>query len=306
MRSAAAAFSRGVRPTENETADRLEPRRVGDRSLQRRRPRAAANAFDGHAVGAVFAQPDAGEIRAAIRRQVGPGVAQFVEQLFLDDGRRHPPAGSGMFGHDETAVGTRLDDGKADIRHIGYRLPVERAVPAGALRAALDDVSGDGSGGQAVPIVRQPAELMDQRRQRQRRVGRSAGNDDVRAGLQRLDERERSEIDVRAQDALADGLDARAAVEIVEAHSARPHRVEPLENVVSRHDGDLRAADTGFFGGGGDGLRAAAGVHAAGVRHHLDIALDELRQQADGRRHDVPGVARGRDCAPSASAESTS
>src|SRR3954468_6414307 len=103
-------------------------------------------------------------------------ITHLVDQLLGDGTHRYPATGVGMLGHDEAAVGFRLDQRVADVGEIGDRAPVVQTVPAGALRAPLDDVSGDDSGGELVPALARPPKLMAQRRHRQRGVGRSTGD----------------------------------------------------------------------------------------------------------------------------------
>ena len=101
-----------------------------------------------------------------------------------------------MLHDDERPVSRRFDDGIADVGEIGNVPPVVQAVAAGALRAALDDVTGNDPGGEAIPIVAGPAELVAQRRHRQRRIGRPTRDHDVRSARERLDDRHGSDVSV--------------------------------------------------------------------------------------------------------------
>ena len=71
----------------------------------------------------------------------------------VTDGTLTAAAGVRVLRDDERAVGARLDDRIADVREVGNVPPVVEAVAARALRAALDDVAGDDSGGELVPVV---------------------------------------------------------------------------------------------------------------------------------------------------------
>jgi hypothetical protein len=79
-------------------------------------------------------------------------------------------AGVGVLGDDELAVRLHLGDRIADVEHRRDALPVGE-VAAGHLRAALEEVPGGDAGGEAVPVVPRPAELVHQRREDERRVG---------------------------------------------------------------------------------------------------------------------------------------
>src|SRR5471030_2288564 len=146
-----------LRPGVNQGADGLPAVGVAHGKLQRGRPPGAANAPDAHTVRTRIFQVNAGEIGDAIGRDVILRIAQLVEQLFLDAVGVDAASRGGVFGDAETAVGFGLDDGVADVRHVGDGLPIHLAVAAGALRAALDDVAGDGSSGQFIVVVGLPA-----------------------------------------------------------------------------------------------------------------------------------------------------
>ena len=99
----------------------------------------------------------------------------------MTDGTEMRPPVFGCLVTTNVPSALRFDDRIADVREIGNVLPVVEAVAAGALRAALDDVAGDDARREPVPVVGAPAELVAQRRHRERGVGRAAGDDDVRA-----------------------------------------------------------------------------------------------------------------------------
>src|SRR2546427_8240047 len=69
---------------------------------------------------------------------------------------------------------------------IGDALPVHQAVASGALGAALDRVPRHGPRREQVPGVGLPVEGVNQRRERESRVGDAAGDHDIRAASQRL------------------------------------------------------------------------------------------------------------------------
>src|ERR1044072_9921670 len=107
---------------------------------------------------------NAAEIRYHVRRDITFRIAHFIQKLLFDRRDIYPSAGAGMFGNDKFSVRRRLDDGKTDVGHIRYTLPFILAISARALRAAFDDVPGDGTGGNLVPVVKSPAEFMHQGR----------------------------------------------------------------------------------------------------------------------------------------------
>ena len=136
----------------------FHPRVITDGGFQHGGPRPAAHAADAHAIGAGIFEVDGGEIGHAIGRDVVARVADFVEKLLFHAVRIDAPAGAGVLGDGERSVGLGFHDGIADVGQIRNVLPIHLAIAAGALRAAFDDVPGDGAGGQLVVIVGLPAE----------------------------------------------------------------------------------------------------------------------------------------------------
>src|SRR5262249_6823417 len=158
--------------------------------------RTAFDPGNAHAVVAFLFQLDGREIGDAVGRDVVFRIAHLVHQLFGYPGDCNSPTRSRMFGDDERAVFAGFDNRVADVPELGVRLPINRAIASGGLRAAFDDVTGDCPCRDPVPIVELPAEFVDHRAQRQSRVGATAGDDDLRALFQRLGDRSGAEIDV--------------------------------------------------------------------------------------------------------------
>ena len=85
--------------------------------------------------------------------------------------------------------------GKAEVPRLGHVLEAGIAeVAAGHLRAALHQVADAAALSEQSVVERIPAELVDHRRDEDRRIGDAAGDDDLRAGLQRLDDRLGAEV----------------------------------------------------------------------------------------------------------------
>ena len=168
-------------------------------------------------------------------------------------------------------------------------------LPPGALRAAFDDVARDGARGEFVPIVGLPSEFMHHRRERQRRIGGTAGDHDIRARVQRFGQRKRADVSVGGEDLLADRPDRFAGIHVAHLIAFRGEFVEAVENVVAVHHRDLQSG-RGFQ----HGLRAGSGIHAAGVGNDFDTAFMQTlrpagRSEAGNRAHsralDLPASA---------------
>ena len=156
------------------------------------------------------------EVGDDVGRDVRVRIAHLVHELLGHRRDRDPAAGVRMLVDDERAVGVAFDDRIADVREVGNVLPIVEAVAARALRAAFDDVAGDDSRGESIPVVAGPAELVAQRRHRERGVGRAAGDDDVRAARERLDDRHRADVRVGRQHAIANGGERLARLHVRE------------------------------------------------------------------------------------------
>ena len=95
------------------------------------------------------------------------------------------------------------DDPSASISAIGNpgvdevgHLGEEREVAAGGLDAAFDDVAGGDGTGERVVVGAAPAEVRGGRSDDHRRVGDPAGDDDVGAGVEAVDDAPRAEVGV--------------------------------------------------------------------------------------------------------------
>ena len=194
-----------------------------------------------------------------------------------------------MLGDDERPIRLDLQDGIADVGQVGDALPIRLRIPSGALRAALDDVARHDAGREQVAIGFGPAEAVDHGGQRQRGVGAAAGDDDIRAGGEGIGQRERAEVGVRAQHAVADTEEQLAGIEVAQFATLGEQLVDAGEDVVAQHHGDLQ------LGRKAPHLaRAGNRVHAAGVGNHLDAAFANAPGQARHQRRKIARIAEGR------------
>ena len=79
--------------------------------------------------------------------------AARITQLLGDSRHRDSAPGTRMLGHDEGAIRARLDERVAHVGKVRNRSPIVQAISTRALRAALDDVSGDNSRGELIPRI---------------------------------------------------------------------------------------------------------------------------------------------------------
>ena len=114
--------------------------------------------------------------QAALLTRLAESHKPLVATLLAEDAA----TGAFVFGDDELAVRRNLDDREADVRHVGNFLPFVLAIAARNLSTTFDNVAGDGSGGDAVPVVKRPTKLVHKRSKRQARVRKASADDDVR------------------------------------------------------------------------------------------------------------------------------
>src|SRR5262245_42098425 len=111
---------------------------------------------------------------------------------------------------------------------------------------------------------------MDQGAQREARISHPAGDDDVGALLERIDNRSEAEVGVGGEDLVANLRERSLGVEVAKLMSLGEQLVESVEDVVSYDEAnpDL-ALETELLRGGDDGLGASPRVHATRVGDDL-------------------------------------
>ena len=152
---------------------------VVDRDLERVGRRLAANAGHEHPVRPLRRQLDAVEASHHIRVDVAAAL-NLIEKLCRHGADRHQPPAPRMLGDDRASVLAQLRDRKAELGD-PRDLREKAVVPAGGLRAALDDVAGDDRARQPVPVVASPTEAPRGRANHERRIGHPRADDDVRS-----------------------------------------------------------------------------------------------------------------------------
>ena len=170
------------------------------RHLVRGWRRLAGHAADPHPVGAVIGQRNGVHPGGGI----GVGVSRagdLVEQLRGDGVDADQAAGAGVLGDHRRAVGVDLGQGETGVEQARDRwnFGKEREIAAGGLDAAFDDVAGDHGAGQAVVVGPGPAEVRGRGPDGHRRIGHPAGDDDVRAPVQAVDDAPGAQVGVGRQ-----------------------------------------------------------------------------------------------------------
>ena len=160
------------------------------------RPARAAHA---HSIAAEVGERQRGEVGDDVGIEVARRIVHLVEQLLAHGVEGDHAAGLRRLRDDRRAIGLALSDRERDAQRVGVGPPRPRVVAARDLPAALEKVADDDTGGETVPVVPGPLVLVHERREEQRRVGDPTGDDDVRAGIERFDDRPSTEIGVGEQ-----------------------------------------------------------------------------------------------------------
>ncbi|CRQ82760.1 hypothetical protein PAERUG_E16_London_17_VIM_2_04_14_02801 [Pseudomonas aeruginosa] len=266
------------------TGGAAETVRIGGADLVPVGGRQAARAFHRDPVGSDLAQAHLGEVADHVGQQVGAWVADLVEHLFADAQFADQATGAGRLGHHEAPVGLDLDDGETDVLVVRHLLPVGE-IAACALRAAFDDVPGEGGLGQSVVVVPGPAELVHQGGADHRAVDHPAGDHDIRAQAQGLDDARRAEVGVERD---AHRRERRVAEHLADAGLGQ-FGLARLQVVAMEH-GDLQL-HPGLLAGRGEGGGTGLRIDPASVADDADLLLGDLAQQWCEDLDEVGGVA---------------
>ncbi len=122
----------------------------------------------------------------------------LVEHLLYHGHRIDCAAGAGDLGDHRATIALDLGNGKRQIprrRHILETGIGE--IAAGNLRSAFQQMAETAARAEPLEIVHAPVEFMHHRREKQRRIGDAAGDHDVSAAAQRLDDGLRAQICLR-------------------------------------------------------------------------------------------------------------
>ena len=147
---------------------------------------------------------------------------------------------------------------------------------------------GDDALREAIVVVRRPAELVDQCRERDARIGNASGEHDVGLFFERGDDRHGSEISVGREHFVA----------IVPERLARFHVVEgecfELGNdIVAAHDRYFEI-DAARLRNCEERFGTSFGVDAARIRDDADPVFFDVFEQRIDLRHEVSCIARAR------------
>ncbi|CKS08887.1 Uncharacterised protein [Mycobacterium tuberculosis] len=197
-----------------EAADAVQRHLVG------RRRRFADHAANAHSIRPVGRQFDAVHPGRHIRVGI-PSARDLVEQLRGDGVDADQAAGAVVLGDHRRAVGSDLGQREAGVSEVAY-LGEERVVAAGGLDSAFDHVPGHHGAGQSVVVGAAPAEVRGRRPDDHRGVGDPAGDHDVGAALEAVDDAPCAQVGVGRQ------------------WRPQPQFGRPWLQVVAFHVGDLR------------------------------------------------------------------
>ena len=234
-------------------------------------------------------EPHAREVRDHVRLHIARGIVHLVEQLLLAGLQVDHAAGAGELGDDGAPVLADLGEGKAEVREV-RRLLVAGIdeISAGDLPRAFEEMPDERALAEPVPVVGAPGELVHQRREKQRRIAHPAGDHDIGAAGERLDDRLGAEIGVGGNHARGDVGDA--ALGFDERQVAPAQRIC---DIVAGDGGDLQARQAHLPRDrhrGADGADRVRGAHVGDDLHAVGDAGPQHRAEPLGEQRIEAGV----------------
>ena len=197
----------------------------------------------------------------------------LIEDLFLDGRRRHAAAGIVCLADPDRALAGDGGDGKTDMGKVGHVLEAGvREIGAGDLGAAFQQMPGQRSRRERIPVLFRPAKLMDQRAKHQGRVGGSSDHHDICAASQRLGNRAGADIGVGGDNAVTDGqsFDGLVCADLFLVH----HR----QQIVAGNDCDTRSAAADFPGNFQNAPGTARRVCGAEIGDDANVVIETALQ----------------------------
>ena len=164
------------------------------------------NVGDAHAVRSDLFEFGCREVDDDVGSDVVRGIVDFVEHLLLHGHQVDRAAGARHLGEHGGTVRLDFDDRKGQVPR--FRDILESGIgeiAAGDLRAALHQMAEAVAGAETRMVQRIPTEFVHHRRHEDGRIGDAAGHDDLRALLERFDDRLRAEIDFGGNQAARSG-----------------------------------------------------------------------------------------------------
>ena len=249
--------------------------------------RLAPRVADLDPVGRLLLEADGVETGCHVGAEVAGG-ADLVEQLRGHGADGDGTAGAVVLADHRGSVGGDVGPGEPGPFESG-NLGEERVVAPGGLRAALDDVPGDDSAGEGVPVVACPAVVPGGRAADHGGVGGATGDHDVGATVERFDDAPAAEVGVGADEATGFGQGF-AGDEVGEVHAGGEEVVEAREQVVAVDVGD-GGGEAQPVGDLGDSLGASVRVETAGVGHDPDAPVEAGAHHLLHLSYEAAGIA---------------
>jgi hypothetical protein len=129
------------------------------------------------------------------------------------------------------------------------------------------------AGGEAIPVLEQPAEGMDERTESERGVGHAAGDDDIGALIERFGDPGRAHVGVSGHHAISRVQQSAAGLPLTQSLDG-----EGACEIVALDDGDTDRRTSGLLGDGEDALGRGPRVSRTEVADDLDPVLDARAQ----------------------------
>lgn len=148
-------------------------------------------------VGADLLKPHIRNVERHIRRQIGGGIVDFVQDLLLDGAKIDDAAGVFWLGENERPVLGNLGNRKADVVEVRHVFPSRIGeIPSGHLRPTLKQVTNQNPGRQSVPIVGLPTKMCHQRPESQGGISDTPCDNHLRTLPDGIADGSRPDIDI--------------------------------------------------------------------------------------------------------------
>ena len=195
----------------------------------------------------------------------------LVDQLFGAGHHVEPAARAWRLADDDRTVGFDIGEGITVAREIGHIFlarPAEAA--AGHRRGAFEQMAGGGALRDFRQIVIGPAEFVQHRREKQRRIGHAPGQNNRRAGVERLTDDVGAEISVGGDHLRQDRFQRLAVFDEFETALM----LDDARDIVAEHDRDRHVAEAEIGSLLARRARAAERIGGAHVADDADALLE--------------------------------
>src|SRR2546426_212575 len=153
-------------------------------------------------------------------------------------------------------------------------------------------MTGDDTARELIPIGPRPAEFVNHRSIRQRSIGSSSGDNNLRTLPECSNNRASPEVDVRTHDPVSNRVEFLTALHVIESDSTLLKCIEAPEYIIALHDPYPEALNAEFSCNIKNRISTALRIYSAAVRHNLNVLLNASRENRFHQRDEVLRVSQ--------------